>query len=1311
MAYIFISYASADWVLAAHITNQIRAAGHQVFRDRDRENGIKPGADWQRTLLRQLRSCDAVAFLNSKPSQESMWCHSELVVATALGKRVYPVDLGPDLAPHPVLQAVQGIAFDGDIDTSIRLLVEALVQDGLADAMPEWQRGRPPYPGLAAMDVPDAGVFFGRSGEVKDLRERANAMLGQLDGQLIVVMGPSGSGKSSLVRAGLAAQLAAPGSGWVVARPFEPGIRPLDRMASELTALAPRQLTETECRAWLLTDGLASVAAWLADHQAYRPTSRAPRLLITLEQAEQLLAPESETEEFLAVLGGGVGPGSPVTVVMTVRSDRFDEIQRLPVIGSMINEPYVIGPLGRAQLGAVIEGPARRAGLRFAPGLVSLLIDDATNGGRSEAVDALPLLAVTLREMYDLAREQGRTVLGKADYEEVGRIAGAIERMTRTAESRFPAGSEPTLNRLLPRFVTVSGDLTATGRAVSRATLILAERVVIDKLQDERLLTGDGDTIRLTHEQLITAWPRLRRVVRDRRGELVLEARLGRQAEDWKQGNGSPLGPGATAEAVAWLGRQAMAGDDRILVREYIHESQRRLHKRRFQISVVAIVLVVLTIASVTGGIIARRAATSADQQRNLAVAGQLSADSEEQDDQNPVIAALLAAAAWDEAPGSVQAVESMLQVLAQPVHAVLTAGGPIKAVAFSPGTGGILATAGKAVVFYRLATGHPIRPPVTVPGGVNAVAFNSRGTVLATADGDGTARLWNVGTGLEIGPPIPASSSYGVNAVGFNPAGTILATADGDGSARLWNVANHSEIGSAMIDGGRFVTGDQMADVVFSPNGTTLATANLDGTARLWNVATQQQIGQTMSSTAMNLPGLHEMLAVAFTPQGNTLVTADRIGDVTFWDVATQRRSGVPIKAGGADGLAFSSGGKILAVAEVSGEASLWQVATRTQIVPALLSTAAGATSAVALNSGSTEVATVSRNGVARVWELENFSHNLTPPVTVGGSYGVALGSDGRTVATIGTDRAVRVWNLGTGRQAGKPIPASAAGGPDAVAFSPDDQILATGDLDGTVRLWNPRTDGKVGAPLVVDRTSRVSAVAFSPDGRIMATGDGDDGTVKLWNPRTGQPIGSMAPGGSVGVSSLVFGPGGKTLAAVDADGGLRLWNTATRKAISLPVPSDVDTVAFSPNGQQLATGEEDGTALLFNLETRLQVGAPMIVTYTRGVTDVTFSPGGTLLATAGGDGDARIWDVATQREIGAAMAGGTAASGLDAVGFGPDGATLATVGADGIAAVWGVAFPRDLLGAVCAIAGRSLTRQEWSTYIQSASYVPGCP
>ena len=268
-------------------------------------------------------------------------------------------------------------------------------------------------------------------------------------------MGPSGAGKSSLVRAGLVARLAVPQSGWVVAGPFEPGTRPLRRLASRLAALVPGQLTDGQCRDRLLTEGIGAVGEWLADH-----TESAKRLLITVDQTEQLatVTPPQEAGEFLTVIGGGLGEDSPVTVVMTVRSDRFDEIQRLPVVGPLIHESSVIAPMGRSQLAAVIEGPAGRADLTFAPGLVARLIDDAVRGSSEEAVDALPFLAFTLREMYDLAVREDRGTFTDADYERVGRIEGAIIRRTQAAESLLPPDSGPVLERLLPRFVTLSED-------------------------------------------------------------------------------------------------------------------------------------------------------------------------------------------------------------------------------------------------------------------------------------------------------------------------------------------------------------------------------------------------------------------------------------------------------------------------------------------------------------------------------------------------------------------------------------------------------------------------------------------------------------------------------------------------------------------------------------------------------------------------------------------------------------------------------------------------------------------------------------
>ena len=205
MGEIFISYASADAALAGIVAEGVRRAGHRIFLDSDRADGIAPGAEWQKALFRELRLCDAVVFLNSSASQASMWCHTELAVATELGKRVYSLDLAPGLAPHPLLRSLQGIRFETTIEASIQRLTANLSLDGLAQGISfRWERGRAPYPGLAAMDVADAGVFFGRDEEVRRLVARVDGPLGQPGGNLVVVMGPSGAGKSSLVRAGLA---------------------------------------------------------------------------------------------------------------------------------------------------------------------------------------------------------------------------------------------------------------------------------------------------------------------------------------------------------------------------------------------------------------------------------------------------------------------------------------------------------------------------------------------------------------------------------------------------------------------------------------------------------------------------------------------------------------------------------------------------------------------------------------------------------------------------------------------------------------------------------------------------------------------------------------------------------------------------------------------------------------------------------------------------------------------------------------------------------------------------------------------------
>ena len=906
---IFISHASADKVMAARVAEGVRQAGHGIFLDSDLADGIVPGADWQRTLFRELRICDAVVFLNSGAGQTSVWCHSELVVASELGKRLYSLDLGPGLLPHPLLESLQGIRFESTIDTSIQRLVVSLDLDGLAGSTRlRWERGRPPYPGLAAMDVADAGVFFGREDELRDLLARVDGPLGRRDGNLLVVMGPSGAGKSSLVRAGLAARLALPKSGWAVADPFEPEIRPLDQLVRRLAALIPGQLTEDECRDRLLGEGIAAFGEWLADHTEVR----AKRLLITLDQAEQLATVPSsgESEKLLGVLGGGLGPGSPVTIVMTVRSDRFDEIQQLPMIGAVIRDPVVIPPISRSQLGVVIEGPARRADLDFEPGLVSRLIDDVMRGssGEGETADALPFLAFVLREMYDLVVKEDRTAFTAADYERVGPIDRAIAQRAQAAETLLPADSALVLDDLLTRFVTLSEERLPAARPVPRRQLPAAERPIVKILEDQRLLVGTDDTVRLAHDRLIKAWPRLDKVVGVRREDLQLEARVKRQADDWKDGKGELLGRDATAAASSWLARPDNAGAANSVVGEYIRASRAALHRGRVRMVSVLSVIAALAVAASVVAAVAVIQRSNVVRQSHRTQSEQMAAEATNLLPADGPLAMLLSLQA-DESADTLQARSALIHASQQPLDDLLAFGSPVLSVAFSPDGQAIAAGDDGDIGLWNVATGR--RTAILAEGSqVDSVAFSPNGQTVAAGDFAGHIGLWDLATGQRTATLTGTS----VGSVAFSPDGRAIAAADGNGVG-LWDVATGRQTAT-------LAEGSPVTSVAFSPDGKTVAAGDYAGDIGLWDVATGRR-------SATLTEGSH-VESVAFSPDGLTIAAGNYAGDIGLWDVASGQRTATLDEGSPVVSVAFDRGGQTLGAGDLGGHAGLWDVASR---------------------------------------------------------------------------------------------------------------------------------------------------------------------------------------------------------------------------------------------------------------------------------------------------------------------------------------------------------------------------------------------
>ncbi len=1295
----------------------LRQAGHNIFLDTDPRDGISPGSEWQRALFQELRMCDAVVFLNSLASQASMWCQTELAVAGELGKGTYSLDLAQGIGPHPLIGARQGIVLGSTLEVSTARLIAQLRRDGLAErSAARWQRNRPPYPGLAAMDIDDAGVFFGREAEVRNLISRVDGRLGQRDGDLVVVIGPSGAGKSSLVRAGLAARLAAPPTAWVVVDPFEPRARPLDRLMSGLVALASGQLSESECKERLSrTDGLATVAEELLE----RREPRARRLLLTLDQGEQLATVTTPTERdrFLDVLGQGLGAGSPVSVVMTVRSDRLDDIQRLAVIGGAIHEPVVVAPMSRAQLAAVIEGPATKADLRFDAGLVGRLIDDAVRGGSGEFVDALPLLAFTLREMYDLVVKEDRRRITEADYERVGRIEGAIARRAQVAESSLPPDSAPVLEHLLPRFVTLSDEHMATGRPVPRQQLTPGEKAIVERLEDQRLLTGatdESDTIHLAHEQLISAWPTLAKAVAARREDLLLESRLNRQAEDWAAGAGELLGRDAASTASRWSAGQARPGADESNVARYIRASKAAL-RRRHQIAVGALSIVIalaLTAAVVAGYAVTQR--NDALAESHVALSGDLAAESANLMHSNVTLEILLALESYALAP-TAQAENAVADALEQPLDMILAGGSAVHSVAFSP-AGRTVAAGDEAgdVVLWDTGTGKRLATlAYSEGGGVRSLAFSPDGKTLAAGNDNGDVVLWDTVTGKrlatvndpeEFGPY--SAGLRNVYSVAFSPKGKLLAAGDEAGDVVLWDTVTGKRLATVTDPERAFAE-----SVAFSPDGKLFAAGDDFGDVVLWDTATDSRLATLAVPEEFGALSVG-VSSVAFSPNGKILAAGDSAGDVVLWNVATHKRLGEIADGSYIYGVAFSPNGQTVATGDGAGNVAQWSTATHAELGQP--SSNGSPVYGIAFSPTGDALASGDEAGDIVLWDTTSPTEVRPPLVDGSPVHSVAFSPDGKTIASGDYAGDVVLWDTASGSEIGYPRPEGSL--VNSVAFSRVGKTLATGNLAGKVILWSTAGLTKSHAPLLdVLRPSLVDVlgVALSVDGKTLAAAPGL-GDVVLWDTASGTELRPPLadPKGS-NVSCVAFSPDGKILATGDEAGDVVLWDTATDKRLATladPGGSGVSSVAFSPDGKILAAGDGAGDVVLWDTALGTEIGQP----HPEGspVRSVAFSPDGTILATGDEAGDVVLWDTARGTEIGQPRADGSL---VYSVAFSPDGKTVATGDYAGDVVLWSSLGLQGglptLTGLLCPEIRSDLTQAQWAQYVLNEPYRKVCP
>ncbi|MFI7049612.1 nSTAND1 domain-containing NTPase [Streptosporangium sandarakinum] len=1242
--------------------------------------------------------------------------------------------------------------------TDIRLLLQLVAElprqppGGAPGAVrARWSDGCP-YRGLVPFGEADAEVFHGREVTTAQLLTTVSRRLAAPG--LVVVTGASGAGKSSLLRAGLLpaigrGELTAAARHWPV-QVIEPAGSPLAALAAALGALAGvsapevvRGLREDPGQAPLLVRQAVEADA----RRRALPSSAVAggRLVLVVDQFEEVFTLVSDADEravaereaFIAALHeaatAGCGPhgAAAALVVLAVRGDVVDRCAAHPRLAAALRDgAFVVGPMTEPDLRRAITGPADAAGLDIEPGLVDVILSELRAAGGGYEAGALPLLSQTMLTVWEHREDDRLTSRG---YARTGGVTKAVASSADAVYAALAPDRQETARRVFERLTAVTGDGALARRTVERAALHAgrteAGRAAVDEVLEvfarSRLVVVDAGRVQIAHDVLLGSWPRLRGWLADERADRVLHTEILQDAAEWdRHGRDASFLYGgirlqAAEEAVArWRadpGRYAgfgLPGPAAAFLHEGSRAATRARRRQRLRFTVLAgllVVAVITAVAAVRFGQDAERQRAEADRQRAWALDRSAQAASREaaaysqalSDD--PEASARLALAAQAIADTD-EARVSLAALLSRPARAVLAGHtNSVASVVFSP-DGKRLATGGgdDMVRIWDVATGKQVGAPLRGhTGWVYSVAFSPDGKRLASAGMDKTVRIWDVATGKQVGAPLTGHLRM-VKSVAFSPDGKRLASAGGDKTVRIWDVATGKQVGASL----RGHTGWAYS-VAFSPDGKRLASAGGDKTVRIWDAATGKQVGAPLTGHT----GV--VLSAVFSPDGTRLASAGVDDTVRLWNAATGKQVGASLTGHtfSVSSVVFSPDGKRLASGGMDNMVRLWDVSTGKQI-GAPFTGHTGWVYSVVFSPDGTRLATGGDDNTIRLWDTAT-GRQIGTPLTghVGVRQSVAFSPDGKRLASGGMGNMVRLWDVSTGKQIG--VPAIRTGWVYSVVFGPDGTRLASAGVDGTVRLWDVATGKQVGAPFT-GHTGWVYSVAYSPDGTRLASA-GVEGTVRLWDVATGKQAGALLTGHVGVMQSVVFSPDGTRLASAGADGTVRLWDVATGKQAGASLTghtSEVSSVVFSPDGTRLASAGIDGTVRLWSASTGRQISIPF-TGHTGQVSSVVFSPDGTRLASAGADGTVRLWDVATGKQVGIPFTGHTGQ--VSSVVFSPDGTRLASAGIDGTVRIWNVGLPYDLQGllqAVCDIAGRSFTPEEWRRYIPNELYRrPNCP